>query len=254
LGVDGSTTGVVVRKLDNPGPTYPLKEWDILSRIGDYDIDDDGMVQVREHLRLNFHYLIQKLARDGKVRMTVVRDGKERAVDVPVNARHEKLLPDLREHYPSYFIFGPLVFSAVTEDFLVALEKRHGDWLSWLSTTGSPLVTRRSEHPRFPGEQLVAVAAPMFPHPIGEGYDDPFAYVVEEVNGVKIRNLRHLVETLRDSKDRFVSIKYAGDELETMVFDRAEALRATDDILKANNVRQPCSDDLAPVWENKPKG
>ena len=65
---------------------------------------------------------------------------------------------------------------------------------------GSPLVTRRGDQPRFDGEELVVVTSPMFPHRIGKGYDNPLSKVVKEINGVRIKNLRHLVEILRDSK------------------------------------------------------
>ena len=71
---------------------------------------------------------------------------------------------------------------------------------------GSPLVTRRGDRPAFDGEELVVVTSPMFPHAIGKGYDNPFSKVVKEINGVKVKNLRHLVELLRDTKNKYTTI------------------------------------------------
>ena len=109
---------------------------------------------------------------------------------------------------------------------------------------GSPLATRRGDLPRFEGEELVVVTSPMFPHKIGKGYDNPLTKVVKEVNGVPIKNLRHLVEVLRDSKEKFTTIRFDDKASETIVFNHQEALKATEEILSDNGIRQQASDDL----------
>jgi hypothetical protein len=110
-------------------------------------------------------------------------------------------------------------------------------------------VTRRADKPGFTGEQLVVVASPMFSHRIAIGYSNPFTKVVKEVNGVRIKNLRHLVETLRDTKDKYITIGFDDHASETIVFNRQEVLAATDEILTDNGVRQQSSDDLRGVWD-----
>ena len=61
---------------------YPLRSGDILTKIGEYSIDNAGMVRVADH-HFKFQYLVQRLARGNKVRVTVVRDGQQQTVDVP---------------------------------------------------------------------------------------------------------------------------------------------------------------------------
>jgi len=39
-----------------------LKEWDVITRIADTPIDDQGMVKLGADLRVNIRYLIQKVA------------------------------------------------------------------------------------------------------------------------------------------------------------------------------------------------
>ena len=107
-----------------------------------------------------------------------------------------------------------------------------------MSALGSPLVVRRGDRPAFPGEELVVVAAPMFPHRVGKGYSNPFIRIVKEVNGVRVKNLRHLVEIFRDGKDQFTTISFYEKGSETLVFDRKEALSATEDVLNDNGIRQ----------------
>ncbi len=91
----------------------------------------------------------------------------------------------------------------------------------------------------------------MFPHRIGKGYGNPFTKVVKEVNGIKIKSLKHLVETLRDAKDKYIVITFDDKNSETYVFDRKEILKATDEILSDNSVRQQASDDITPIWLKK---
>jgi hypothetical protein len=96
------------------------------------------------------------------------------------------------------------------------------------------------------------VASPLFPHRITRGYDDPNRAVLSEINGVQVKNLRHLVEILRDNREDQVSFKFASSGVlthETMVFNRAELTEATGKILEDNGIRYPYSADLRAVWE-----
>ena len=116
---------------------------------------------------------------------------------------------------------------------------------------GSPLITRRSDKPAFPGEELVVVSSPFFPHKLAKGYDSPVSRVVRAVNGVTIKNLRHLVELLRDSKDEFLAFEFAGRG-ETLIFPRKDMVAATDDLLSDNGIRDQASPGLLEVWKDKP--
>ena len=112
------------RSFDDPSdPQDPLKPFDLLTKIAEHDIDNVGMVKIKDNLRLNFHYLIQKVAKGNKVPLTVVRDGKTLSIDVPAKNHYPMLISSLKGKYPSYFIYGPLVFSPVTNEFVSAFDR-----------------------------------------------------------------------------------------------------------------------------------
>jgi S1-C subfamily serine protease len=247
LKIDKKTQGEVVHATDPSEPNDLLKPFDLLTKIGDHEIDNVGMVKIKDNLRLNFLYLVQKVAKDGKVPFTVVREGKTLSIDVPSKHAYPMLINSLKGKYPSYFIYGPLVFSPVSNEFVAALATR----FYALASIASPLALRRGDLPKFEGEELVIVSSPMFPHRIGKGYDDPFTKVIKEVNGVRIKNLRHLVEVLRDSKEKFTRISFDDKFSETIVFDHQEILKATDEILSDNGIREQASEDLSAVWSKK---
>jgi hypothetical protein len=112
----------------------------------------------------------------------------------------------------------------------------------------SALVKRMLDKPAFPGQSLVVVAAPLFPHRISQGYSNPMGLVLERVNGAEVKNLAHLVELLRDQTAEFVTFEFAGEFTETLVFSHREVLDATEAILTDNGVRSQGSPDTLSIW------
>ena len=254
LKLEKSVEGAVVHKPYSTDADYPLKEWDVITKIGDTPVDDQGMIKVGTDLRVHFKYLVQKIAKNGMVSLTVVRGGKTVHVELPVSSKYPLVIPDLQGDYPPYFVCGPLVFSTATTLFVSGLERGTVgvSRLNYLSAIGSPLLERLGDKPRFDGEGLVVISSPFFPHKLSKGYANPLAQVVKAVNGIPIRNLHHLVEVLRDSKDEFIVIEFDSRAGETLVFPRKEMIAATDEILTDNDVRSQGSPDTLAIWNAKP--
>jgi hypothetical protein len=83
----------------------------------------------------------------------------------------------------------------------------------------------------------------MFTHRITKGYGDPLAQVIKDINGIKIKNIRHLVEVIQNAKD-YIEINFEGNFVETMIFRKAEMDAVTEEILTENGIRFQCSSDL----------
>jgi S1-C subfamily serine protease len=254
LKLDKSVEGLIVHKPDTSEGAV-LKEWDVITKIGDTPVDDQGMVKLGPNLRVHCRYLVQKMTKDGKLPVTIVRNSKEMSLQVPIHMDRPMVMPSLGNDYPSYFIYGPICFSKATEEFTrnFLTGSRAGRFAGWLSAMGSPLISRTSDKPAFPGEELVMVPSPFFPHKVSTGYGDPFYQVVKEINGIRVKNLAHLVEILRDSKDEFIRIEFYNRYGETLIFPRAEMLAATDEILTDNGIRSQGSPDALAVWNAKAK-
>jgi hypothetical protein len=247
LKLDRAVSGIVVRRPYKDDASYPLKEWDVITRIGSMPIDNQGMTKLGDNLRVNFRYRIQQVVKNGKVPLGIVRDGKPMQVELDVSEERPLLIPDLKGGYPPYFIYGPVAFSIATTQFLTLITGNAGTMNSY-GFNGSPLVTRRGDSPDADRDQLVVVSAPFFPHKLVNGYGSRFGSVVESVNGTRIRNLAHLVAVLRDLKDEFVTIRFEQRSGETLVFAHRDVLAATNDILNDNGVRAQGSPDMMAVW------
>ncbi|HUB86470.1 MAG TPA: trypsin-like peptidase domain-containing protein [Verrucomicrobiae bacterium] len=255
LKLDPSVHGMIVHRPYKDDPSYPLKEWDVITKIGDTPIDDQGMVELGNDLRVRFPYFIQHIATNGFVPLTIVRANREMQIELPVSPDYPMLIPGLNGTYPSYFIYGPLVFSAATDEYLAGLIRTEygAAIMTAFDGTGNPLATRMMDPPAFPGEGLVVISSPFFPHKLDEGYSNPRGQVVKSINGIKVKNLADLVRILRDCKDPFITVECYGHASETMVFPRAETLAATDGILTDNGVRSQGSPDMMKVWNARPE-
>jgi hypothetical protein len=249
LGLPKGVNGVMISQPYVNENGYPLQEWDVVTKIADLPIDSDGKVAVRYDLRLSSSYFVQKYAKNGLLPITIYRDGRLSEINLPVRTQRELVIPYLMDKTPRFFIYGPFVFSQTTQDYLERLGNQRPPSMG---RRPSPLVTRRFDKPLFENEELVIVSSPMFPHRITQGYDDPNRAVLSEVNGQEVKNLRHLVEILRDSREDQISFKFANSGVlthETMVFNRADLIDATAKILEENGIRYPYSQDLRTVWE-----
>ena len=250
LKVDKSVEGMVVHRPAGTDASYPLKEWDVVTHIGNAPIDNQGMVKLDKDLRVNFQYLIQQVAVNGKLPLTIVRAGKSQTVQLPVSNEHPTLVVDLKGTYPSYFVYGPMVFSPATWQLVSNLEGNTG-LMRMLGLVKSPLVTRPLDEPSDDLQELVVVSSPFFPNKIVNGYSNPAGSVVYSINGTRIKSLVHLVEVLRDLKDPFVTFEFDQKGGEALVFSRQAILSTTDDVLTDNGVRAQGSPDTLAVWQGK---
>jgi S1-C subfamily serine protease len=250
LGVPDSLTGLVVLKPYDADPGDTLQKWDVITQIGGASVDDQGMVDLSADVRVNFEYLVQKDVRDSKVPLTIFRHGATLHVEVPVAYGRPLLVHNLRGQYPSYFIYGPIVFTRATSGFLAALQN-NARLLDTLSFIGSPLVTQRGNAPSPERQDLVVIAAPFFPNKLVEGYGNHTGSVVYAVNGTRIVSLAQLVAVLRDLKSEYVVIDFDSRSTESLVFPRAAMVAATEEVLADNGVRAQGSPDMLAIWQGK---
>ena len=250
LKLDKSVRGMVVQRPASSEPGYPLKEWDVITHIGDIAIDNQGMVKVTEDLNVRFQYRVQQIAKNGFLPLTVVRDGQPLKIQLPVTASRPRLIGALDGKYPSYFVYGPMVFSRATFEFRTFFSN-NTSMLNGFAFNAQPLLTRVGDEPTPDREDLVVVSAPFFPHRLVSGYDSRFGSVVYSVNNIPIRSLRHLVEVLRDLKSELVLFKFDQRSGESIVLPRQKVMDSTEEVLNENGIRYQASSDLWDVWTGK---
>jgi hypothetical protein len=220
----------------------------IAPRIAGHPIDNAGMVRVAGDRYLNYHYLVQACAQANVLPVTVLRDGRTLELELPVApGRNAWVCPPLTGNAgePPYFIYGALAFTEARRE---QLNEWFREWHVYLASRKSPLVVRYADRPAFDGERLVFVVD-VFPHRLVQGYTGPVSKVVGTVNDTPVRNLRHMVELLRDAAGEFVEITFVGTAPDRVIFRRAEVLRDTEAILANHDIRQQASPELMRIWQ-----
>jgi S1-C subfamily serine protease len=255
LKLDGAVHGVVVHRPYRSEPGYPLKEWDVITSIGTTPIDDQGMVVLGPDVRVRFQVLIQTLAKDGAVPLGIRRGGKAMTVSLPVSSKFPLIINTLEGGYPSYFIYGPLVFTNAWIEDVPLLTSAQGQRnpLAALNTFKAPIFTRIGDAPTPDLEELVFVPSPFLPHRLTSGYENPAGGVVVRINGQPVKSLRQMVTMLRDLNDDFVRFEFEPSDRQSIVFSRAAVEAATEEILTDNGIRAQASPELLEIWQHKTK-
>lgn len=245
LGLGGELDGMVV---SGQVEGNPLQDWDVVTTIAGRSIDSQGLVSVADDLRLYFEYFVHHaLNDDGTITLGVLRGGERIEVRSPVVYGDDDFFEALDNTYPSYLVFGPLVFTPVYQSHVYGLD------LDRMAMRHSPIVGRAftGKDPDAQVQEYVILAGGLLNHRINLAYEIPPFSTLRSVNGTTITSLRHLVETMRDlsaSDERFIVFDFYDRGADRLVYRRTDILGSIEDVLNENGIRRPLSPDLEGLW------
>ena len=256
LGLSEEMGGLWVREFKSGEETQDintLRTGDVITEIDGEPIDRQGKVTLADGSRVSLRYLVQKHADSDMVPMTLLRDGEEIEADIKLRRGDVMLAKNMGFEYPQYIIVGPMAFTPVTYGWLQTLEKSKYKWANRFSSSQvttfwealSPLTADNED------VELVTVCNSFLPHPISKGYDRPGYRVVKKFNDIEVRNLKHLVELMRDSQQEYFVFEFVGEIYETYVFDREEFLAATEEVLDDNGIRRQGTPELLKIFNGE---
>ncbi len=240
------TGGVLLTHIHGVNPdTIPIKLGDIVTHIENVSIDSEGKVNVGDSLRVPFHYHVPRMAKDGHIGLTILRDGDTQKVSLPVGTQPSLVVPIRGNKYPRYFIYGPLSFSTASNELIESLPPQI---LMALVIRRSPFLLRRTDVPAAENEELVVIPSNPFASNLMKGYNPPTLATLTSINGARVENLAHAAQLIRQCQDEFIRFDFADAGLGALVFRRSEMDSATEAILQDNGIRSDCSDDLKAIW------
>jgi S1-C subfamily serine protease len=247
-GMAADQSGCLVYRVEPGSPAERLvKPGDVVMKVDGHRIADDGTVEFRPKERTSMNYFVQIHQVGDAMNLDLLRDRREKEVslklDLPVGVN--QLVPleqyDMR---PTYFIYGGLVFSPLTVNYL----KTWGD--NWFATAPKNLVASfQFDQLTKVGEEIVVLTR-VLPADVNRGYHNSGDYRIVKVNGQPINNLRDLVRIVEKDKDQpFVSFT---DRWGTsVIMDNREVEKQNPGILKTYRITKDRSDDLKESAEGK---
>lgn len=243
LGLGIQDSGMLVLEAEDE---TKLERWDLISEIDGIAIDDQGFGMLHDkRMRYPAIFESKAMGRDS-IPLKVVRGGQIISIDAGLTTDlNERLLfpmrPDMKYEY---FIHGPFVF--VAADSSHARLTNDEDWGPNLIGRMNPLATRRHDRKAFEDEQIVILATAPFSHRIIRGHDHiDFASALDSINGVKVRNIAHARQLIRDHEGEFIELEFSDKHIDgVLVLDAKAFAEATYDVLEQNSIRRPASPGL----------
>lgn len=185
--------GILVVKVD-----YGVKDFqkdDILLEIDGQKIANDGTIE-SEYGRVFYTLLTHQKQVGDLINYKVLRNKKIYSFNHTIN-KIEPLIQREFAQEPRYLIFGGLTFAPLTANYLADISDKANaiDMLFYQKGKTKDLI-----------EPVVWMQA-VFPHEVNRGYFSG-AYVVESVNGVKIKNFKHFVEVMNSLDTEYVAFEF----------------------------------------------
>ena len=247
-GMEPKQTGMLVVKIVRGSPAETvLKENDVLLSVEDHWIADDGTVDFRDMERTSVSYYIQAHQIGDKLPLKVLRDGQPQKLEVTLNRSMEKdwLIPnDQYDVLPRYYIYGGILFCPLTVNYLKSWGPK------WYDTAPRALTALLDFNYLTDEREEIVLVLKVLAAPVNQGYQDIANWIVTEVDGKKIRNLKELVELVEQGADPFVVFKNKWGH--PIVLDRAKAEAAQPQILATYRVTEDRSPDLKNDQKNGP--
>jgi S1-C subfamily serine protease len=228
-----SKQGVRVdRILDIPETRGVIKANDVIMQVGDYPVDNDGTITYEGNtvgVSTTFD-----LAQDGDViPLKIWRDGKMIDVSLPMHVyRADYAQGNQYDVLPPYYIYGGLVFTGLSLDYL----KTFGE--NWGDSAGRELIYelayRHVEDPDHWRPQPVVMAS-ILDHPVNANFATRGMTMVDKINGMKINQLSDVPKAFAATNGQDAIIEFLPDH-HFEVIRKDEAEKATPDILQTYQV------------------
>jgi S1-C subfamily serine protease len=215
-----------------PSTQKVLRTEDVLLKIGPFPVASDGTILYqgnRVSAALGFQF-----AQSGEsVPLQVWREGKCLDVSLPVYEYKEDRAAGYQyDSLPRYFIYGGLVFTPLSLDYLRALgrgapESAYGEFYY-------ELYYRRYEDPAKARPEPIVLAA-VLPDAVNANVETRGGAFVDKINGQRVEKLEDAVQAFESSTNSYDVVEFLPHH-SCESLERAEVPKATPRILKTYNI------------------
>jgi S1-C subfamily serine protease len=225
-GLRKDQSGVLVIKVFDGSPSQGiLQENDVILKVDDYDIADDGSIKLSKDILTDYKHAIDLHHIDESVLITYARNGEignaailaERALDSYSLVAGEKF-----DKMPEYYIYGGVLFVPLNMNLI----KRWGN--DWGRSAPVTLLQARNQWSS-PQRRELVVALQVLASDVNLGYHDWRNWIVDFINGEPVRDFAQFSHLLRTNLEENVVLENTNGY--QMVINHAAAISSETDIL-----------------------
>lgn len=235
-GLDADQNGVLVIKVFEGSPAAGvLQENDVILKIDDSEIADDGTIELTEDLLTDYKHAIDMHHIGENLQITFSRDSRERTVDLLAEKalqNYSLVRGERFDEIPQYYIYGGVLFVPLNMNLI----KRWGN--DWSRSAPVSLLQARNEWSS-PDRRELVVALQVLAADVNLGYHDWRNWVVEYVNGEPIRDFQHFANMLKDNEQE--NIVFENKNGYQMVINHTDAVESETAVLSQYRIPAPFS-------------
>ncbi|HNY26733.1 MAG TPA: serine protease [Candidatus Sumerlaeota bacterium] len=237
FGMPPGASGILVNQVDPKSSAQGvIQADDILVSVDGMHVANDGTVEFRKGERTSFLYAVHRHFIGDRIPMEILRGGQPLKVEVELSLKWENMYLVPRHQYekmPSYYIIGGLVFSPITANLLA----------EWETFEDAPrkLVHYYDKDPE-PGRDEVITLIQVLAHEVNVGYEELYYTIINTINGVKVRDMRHLVSLFEEAEGDYYTIQ--NEDGVRIVLSRKMVGATNHEILDCYRIPADRSEDL----------
>jgi len=229
---EGEQGIVVLQKLLNSSVEKVLQPADVITRIDDYDIDNDGNVKI-DGLQLHMSEAIERKQIGDSVELTFYRNGQVHKEKVEIR-ENRPVLGYAREYdkQPGYIVYAGLTFVRLSRNLLETWE---GNWIYNIPFALRYLFFYSRQLNKDPQRRDYVILSEILPDEVN-AYSGEFKNLpVEKINGCDIWRLADVQKALAKPQDGFCRITFMGDK-RPLIIDAVQAQARQGAILRQYKV------------------
>ena len=191
--MNSSQKGVLVNDIypDSPALGY-LEINDVLLRVDQFGIDNDGTIEFRKGERTYLGFAVQQKQLNDMVSLEVLRAGRRMQIEIPLTKPMHccRLVPYRRyKTEPSFYIIGGLVFESLTMNYLY----EYGSGGNFYANAPTELLNLFYNGSQKKDRKEIVMLAQVLPDDVNIGYHEFINGIITKVNGKKIVHLENLI-------------------------------------------------------------
>ena len=202
-----------------------LKTGDVLLSIDSFELNPYGRFTHPKYDALFFDYLITSKTAGEKITFNIWRDGKSEKIEAIVKNFDvsQMLVPwyDL-DSQPQYFIIGGCILQKLTRTYL---EARGEDWTGKVEPHIYNYLINEAFKPTDERKEIIVLSY-VLPGDINLGYHSLSQFVIDNINGMKIRSMKDIPQALKlKPQEKFDVIEFELNQPK-IVLDRSKIQQA----------------------------